>query len=224
VKCAILIDGAYLEMLMIKEHDRAQIDYDKLAVGLVKRVSDSIGLDLDLLRTYYYHALPWSPPDPDDEERERVSKKRGFFHRLEFLPRFMVKLGRTQRVLNDDGSTTYQQKGVDVMLASDMVYLASRSLVDHIIMLAPDADYVPAVRMVKELGVVVHLVHGGNLAASTEMRKECDERIELDKEFVYSARRGENPRGQEPKQKPQPKPKSDDRRDPGEGVVDYYNR
>jgi len=221
MKAAILIDGAYLEMLMIKEHDRAQVDYHKLALGLIKRVSRHAGQHIDLLRTYYYHALPWSPPDPDEDERERVAKKRGFFHRLEFLPRFSVKLGRTQRVLNDDGSTTYQQKGVDVMLAADMVYLASRGLIDHIILLAPDADYAPAVRLVKELGVVVHLVHGGNLAASTEMRKECDERIELDPEFVRQSRRSGG--SQRPNQDQQPK-EAKEPRDRGEGVADYFNR
>lgn len=194
MKAAILIDGAYLEMLMIKEHNRAQVDYHKLAIGLIKKISRTVGSHVELLRTYYYHALPWSPIDPSEEELERVNKKRGFFHRLEYLPRFTVKLGRTQRVLNDDGSTTYQQKGVDVMLAADMVYLASRALVGHIILLAPDSDYVPAVRLIKDLGVIVHLVHGGNLAASAEMRKECDERLELDQEFVYQARRTGNVR------------------------------
>ena len=194
MKAAILIDGAYLEMLMIKEHNRAQVDYHKLTIGLVKRISRMIGTPVELLRTYYYHALPWAPPEPNEEEQERVSKKRGFFHRLEYLPRFMVKLGRTQRVLNDDGTTTFQQKGVDVMLASDMVSLAARGLVDHVILLAPDADYVPAVRLVKDMGLIVHLVHGGNLAASSEMRKECDERLELDAEFVYQARRTGNVR------------------------------
>ena len=192
MKSTIMIDGAYLEMLMIKEHNRAQVDYHKLATGLVKRVSRLVGTPVNLLRTYYYHALPWSPIDPTDEELDRVNKKRGFFHRLEYLPRFTVKLGRTQRVLNDDGSTIYQQKGVDVMLASDTVYLAARGLVDHVVLLAPDADYAPAVRLIKDMGVVVHLVHGSNLAASSEMRKECDERIELDQDFIYQCRRSGN--------------------------------
>ncbi|MCP4550043.1 MAG: NYN domain-containing protein [bacterium] len=215
MKAAILIDGAYLEMLMIKEHNRAQVDYHKLAMGLIKRVSAIAGHRVDLLRTYYYHALPWAPPEPTEEEIERVNKKRGFFHRLEYLPRFTVKLGSTQRVLNDDSSTTFQQKGVDVLLATDMIFLATRNLVDHIVMLAPDADYVPAVRMVKDLGITVYLVHGGNLAASSEMRKEVDERIELDSEFIYQARRTGNVR--QPDHSNQPKP-------PDNEGFDYYNR
>ena len=213
MRAALFIDGAFLEVLIIKEHERAQVDYHKLAMGLIKRVSRNAGQPVDLLRTYYYHALPWAPPEPDDEERERVTKKRGFFHRLEFLPRFTVKLGRTQRVLADDGSVTYQQKGVDVMLAADMVHLASRGVVDHLILLAPDADYVPAVRLVKDLGVVVHLVHGANVAACAEMRRECDERIELDADFVHQARRSGNVRRNET---------SPEFRD--EGVSDYFNR
>ena len=213
MRAALFIDGAFLEVLIIKEHERAQVDYHKLAMGLIKRVSRNAGQPVDLLRTYYYHALPWAPPEPDDEERERVTKKRGFFHRLEFLPRFTVKLGRTQRVLADDGSVTFQQKGVDVMLAADMVHLASRGVVDHLILLAPDADYVPAVRLVKDLGVVVHLVHGANVAACAEMRRECDECIELDADFVHQARRSGNVRRNETP------PEFRD-----EGMSDYFNR
>jgi hypothetical protein len=48
--------------------------------------------------------------------------------------------------------------------------------------------------MVKDMGVVVHLVHGGNLSASADMRMACDERIELDGDFVYDVRRGGNVR------------------------------
>lgn len=193
-KAAILIDGAYLEMLLIKEHDRAQVDYHKLTLGLIKKVSRYVGRNVNLLRTYYYHALPWAPAEPDEDEEERVYKKRGFFHRLEYLPRFEVKLGRTQRVLTDDGATSFEQRGVDVQLVADMIYLAARGIVDHIILVAPDSDFVPAVKMVKDMGVVVHLVHGGNLSASADMRMACDERIELDSDFVYEVRRGGNVR------------------------------
>jgi len=191
-KAVILIDGAYLEMLLIKEHDRAQVDYNKLTLALIKRVSRYIGTHVDLLRTYYYHALPWAPAEPNEEEAERVYKKRGFFHRLEYLPRFEVRLGRTQRVLTEDGAMSFEQRGVDVQLVADMVNLAARGIVEHIVLVAPDSDFVPAVRMVKDLGVVVHLVHGSNLSASADMRMTCDERIELDADFVYDVRRGGN--------------------------------
>ena len=193
-KAAILIDGAYLEMRLIKEHDRAQVDYHKLTLGLVKRVSRYAGGHVSLLRTYYYHALPWAPAEPDEEEQDRVYKKRGFFHRLEYLPRFEVRLGRTQRVLTEEGATSFEQRGVDVQLVADMVNLSAKGLVDHIVLVAPDSDFVPAVRMVKDMGVVVHLVHGGNLSASADMRMACDERIELDGDFVYDVRRGGNVR------------------------------
>ena len=193
-KAVILIDGAYLEMLLIKEHDRAQVDYHKLALGLVKKVSRFVGQPVHLMRTYYYHALPWAPADPTEEERERVYKKQGFFHRLEYLPRFEVKLGRTQRTISEDGTVFFEQRGVDVQLVADFVNLAARGMVEHLVLVAPDSDYVPVVKMVKDLGVIVHLVHGGNLSSNAEMRKECDERIELDPDFVYDVRRSGNVR------------------------------
>ena len=92
------------------------------------------------------------------------------------------------------GAVSFEQRGVDVQLVADMVNLAARGQVDHIILVAPGSDYVPVVKMVKDMGVVVHLVHGGNLSSNAEMRKECDERIELDPEFVYDVRRSGNVR------------------------------
>ena len=215
-----------MELININEdtYDYGNLLFRSRDGGRSWSTADNLGQRVDLLRTYYYHALPWAPQEPIDEEIERVNKKRGFFHRLEYLPRFSVKLGSTQRVLNDDGSTTFQQKGVDVLLATDMIYLASSRIVDNIIMIAPDSDYVPAVRMVKDLGVTVFLVHGGNLASSSEMRKAVDERIELDPEFIYQSRRTGNVRQSEVRQ---PEVRQPEARQPekheNEGF-DYYNR
>lgn len=189
MKAAVQIDGAYLERMLSEEHSSPAIDYSKLVNKLVNTVITNSEPDLFLLRTYYYHALPWIGRSPNEQEIEMHKKKQGFFTRLEHLPRFDVYLGRTQRIVNDDGTYSYQQKGVDVMMAAQMVEMAARGLINHLILLAPDGDYAPAVRIVKSFGVVVHLAHGQRPAPAAELVKVADERIELDSDFLIDCMR-----------------------------------
>ena len=189
MRIMIQIDGAYLERMLSEEHNSPAIDYSKLATKLVNTVITTSEADLYLLRTYYYHALPWIGKNPSDQEQEMFKKKQGFFTRLEHLPRFDIYLGRTQRILNEDGTFTYQQKGVDVLLATHMISMAAKGTITHLILLAPDGDYVPAIRAVKEMGVVVHLAHGQRPQASSELIKAADERIELTADFLIDCMR-----------------------------------
>lgn len=189
MRVAVQIDGAYLERMLAEEHNSPAVDYAKLVNKLVNTIATNAESDLYMLRTYYYHALPWIGKNPSDQEIEMHKKKQGFFTRLEHLPRFDVYLGRTQRILNDDGSFTFQQKGVDVMLAAHMVEMAARGYIQHLILLAPDGDYVPAVRIVKDLGVIVYLAHGQRPQASAELIKSVDERLELDADFLIDCMR-----------------------------------
>ena len=189
MRIMVQIDGAYLERMLAEEHSSPAVDYSKLVNKLVNTVITDSESDLYLLRTYYYHALPWIGKNPSEQEEEMYKKKQGFFTRLEHLPRFDVYLGRTQRILNDDGSFTFQQKGVDVLLSAHMIEMAMRGSSQHLILLAPDGDYVPAVRIVKTQGVVVHLAHGQRPQASAELIKVVDERIELSAEFLIDCMR-----------------------------------
>ncbi len=189
MRISVHIDGAYLERMLSEEHNSPAIDYGKLVNKLVNTVITNSETDLYLMRAYYYHALPWIGRTPTDQEEGMWEKKQGFFTRLQHLPRFDVHLGRTQRILNEDGSVTFQQKGVDVMLASHMIELSTRGFIRHIILLAPDGDYVPAVRMVKQYGVIVHLAHGQKPPPSAELIKVADERIELTSDFLIDCMR-----------------------------------
>ncbi len=190
MRIMLQIDGAYLERMLSEEHNSPAIDYSKLANKLVNTVITDSESDLYLLRTYYYHALPWIGRQPNEQEEEMWKKKQGFFTRLAHLPRFDVYLGRTQRIVNDDGSYVFQQKGVNVMMASHMVEMACSGHVTHLILLAPDGDYVPAVRIVKSHGVIVHLAHGQRPQASSELIKAADERIEVTGDFLVDCMRG----------------------------------
>jgi len=93
MRVMVQIDGAYLERMLSEEHNSPAVDYSKLVNKLVNTVITTSESDLYLLRTYYYHALPWIGKNPTEAEEEMYRKKQGFFTRLEHLPRFDVYLG-----------------------------------------------------------------------------------------------------------------------------------
>ena len=156
-RIAIFIDGAYLDYCLRDEFNSSRIDYGTLAAQL----SDGH----DLLRTYYYHCLPYQSDPPTTEEASRFGRMQSFVSQLERLPRFSVKLGKLAfRGKRDDGRPILVQKRVDIMLGVDLVQLSTKGQISTAALVAGDSDFLPAVSVAKQEGVVVHLYHGTNTA------------------------------------------------------------
>ena len=192
MRCAVFIDGAYLEKLLRDEQGGIPIDLEKLSDWLMERVRGGTAeIPMAHLRSYYYHALPWEPHEgATREERDRVQNKRSFFHRIEHLNRFEVRLGRTQRFFDEAcGVYRFEQKGVDVLLSVDLVSLAARGDIQYAVLLAPDGDFVPAVKAAKNSGTVIFLAAGETPPPAWELRKECDQYIPLEREEMQRLRR-----------------------------------
>ena len=85
-RVAIFIDGAYLENVLRGEFQNAQIDFQALA--------NSLAGESNILRTYYYQCPSYRSNPPTQQEQDRYSNQRRFFHALESLPRYTVRLGR----------------------------------------------------------------------------------------------------------------------------------
>lgn len=178
-RCAIFIDGAYVDKLFEHHLGGIRVDYAKLATRF------SAGKDL--LRTYYYHCPPYQSSPPTVEERRRFSSSERFFGALSRLPRFQVRLGKLEyRGDRDDGSPIFVQKRVDILLGVDMVELAATRQITQAILVAGDSDFLPAIEVVKRHGVLTELWHGtrgGQGRQSTchnDLWNMCDERFEID--------------------------------------------
>src|ERR1700736_4465549 len=119
-RVAIFIDGGYLDFVLREEFDNARIDYEKFAAWMAG--------PNEMLRTYYYHCLPYQSNPPTDEERRRFSQAQSFFGRLCRLPRFHVREGKLAYRGRDasTGLAIFEQKRVDLMLGLDMALLASK--------------------------------------------------------------------------------------------------
>ena len=173
-KIAIFIDGGYLYRILEDDFGGLKIDYKKL--------SSLIAANHSLLRTYYYDCPPYESPKPTNEEIQRKSAKQRFFSALEKIERYEVRLGRLRFT-----GEKYEQKGVDVHLAIDLVQLASKHLITYAALIAADNDFVPAVKVAKNEGVVVQLYHGKSFDRRQHLWQVCDDRIQMTNSWINQA-------------------------------------
>ena len=174
-RAAIFIDGAYLEYVLRDEFNSSPIDFRALSLAMAGQA--------DILRTYYYHCPPYQGNPPTQEESRRYAARRSFYTALDRLPRFSVRLGRlAPRGLELDGTPRYEQKRVDILLGVDLVLLAAKGQIQQAILFAGDSDFIPAVEIARNEGVLVRLFHGNN--CHSDLWQEVDERVKIDQSFI----------------------------------------
>lgn len=185
-KAAVFIDGGYFEKI-IKHYfsirDRYGTVQNEPVVDFL-RLSDHLSHPYMRFRTYYYNCMSYQSSPPTEDERIRYAMRSRFIQYLKMRPRFQVRLGR----LRKSASGEFEQKGVDVQLAIDMVELSATRTIQKAILIGGDADYVPPVRKARDYHVIVELVYHPR-HVSSELLESCDERREKTKELVDLARK-----------------------------------
>lgn len=174
-KCAIFIDGGYLNRVLDKFGKDISLDYLKF--------SEQICLDLNLnrLRTYFYHCLPFIRADNNhDMSRHRSMQK--FLSKLKRLPRFEIKLGKLQLIGNQ-----FRQKMVDVLMSLDIVNMCFDNKVQYVVLIAGDTDFVPAIKKAKDCGAIVHLFYHPK-SIHNRLLDEVDELHIISEELINKCR------------------------------------
>ena len=123
-----------------------------------------------LIRTYYYNATRIK----EDNSQQYEAQQR-FFDALRRLPYFDLRLGRLVR----KGPSTVIEKGIDVRIAVDMLQMAYKNIYDVAILVSGDADYVPAIEAVKDVGKHVKLACMKK-SRSIALANSVDQVIDLD--------------------------------------------
>jgi uncharacterized LabA/DUF88 family protein len=149
-RVCLFIDGSNFYHALKEAGLPVNVDFYKLSSRLT-------GTERRHVHTYYYNT-PLVRPRRDDPEyaakEERCRSQQRFFNALRFVPNLTFKPGRFQRLPN--GGQT--EKGVDVMLAIDMLTLAFKDRYDAAILISSDADFKHAIEVIKfETGKTVEL-------------------------------------------------------------------
>lgn len=167
-RLAIFIDGGYVDALASK-HFSLRIDYGEFVNAVVGTISNRTAEPLDLLRTYYYNCLPCQSSPPTESEAKHFAGKRRFFSALTRLDRFLVRQGRLAfRGYDGQGNPIFQQKLIDLLLGLDFALLSGKHQITHAALVAGDSDFIPAIEIAKQEGIVVSLFHGPNKAYAQE--------------------------------------------------------
>ena len=160
----IFIDGSNLYHVLKQNTDKQNLDY--------KRFSEKLCGDRELIRTYYYNIRQESPDNPKlAESQDR------FLNALYETDYLEVKLG----IWKQRGQTMVE-KGVDVMIASDLIAHAYEDHYDTAILVSGDADFYPALQVVKDTGKQVEVAaFDSNL--SSEAARFSDVIIKFDNRY-----------------------------------------
>ncbi len=160
----IYIDGSNLYHVLTENCDRHDLVFGKFVDKLVG--------DRTLVRTYYYNIRQ----NPSVNAQSSADQDR-FLQTLSETPFFEVRLGVHRRHRD-----TVVEKGVDVMLATDLVVGAFRDLYDMAIVVSGDGDFFPAMQVAKDQGKHVEVAaFDSNL--SPEARRVADTSLIFTKSY-----------------------------------------
>ncbi|MCX6008202.1 MAG: NYN domain-containing protein [Chloroflexi bacterium] len=160
----IFIDGSNLYHSLKNNFKRVDLNFAEFTKKLVGQ--------RHLIRTYYYNVLQ-EPVQRTDGTREQQD--------------FLETLRKTQYLELRLGTTKLSQgipveRGIDVMLATDLLYFASNNSYDIAILVSGDSDFGYTLQVVKNMGKHVEVAYFEN-AASRDLINSADFLHELDRKF-----------------------------------------
>jgi len=163
-RVAIFIDGSNLYHALqsnCRRHDLNFADFTSKLCGTRRQ-----------FRTYYYNVLqdPSQRPDVYREQQE-------FLDILRKTPYLEVRLGGTKIA---QGIPV--EKGIDIMLATDLLYFAWNDFYDVAVLVSGDSDFAYALRAVKNMGKHVEVAYFES-GVSKDLLNVADNRHLLDRGF-----------------------------------------
>jgi uncharacterized LabA/DUF88 family protein len=164
-RVAIFIDGSNLYHSVKNNFGRHDLNFTELA--------NKLSANRRLFRIYYYNVLQ----DPS-QYPESYREQQDFLDALRKTPYLEIRLGTTKRALG-------VEKGIDVMIATDLLYFAWSGFYDVAILISGDADFAYAAQAVKNMGKHVEVAYFEN-GISKDLLDVADNRYLLDRAFFES--------------------------------------
>ncbi len=164
-RVAIFIDGSNLYHALQSNFRRHDLNFAEFSSKLCSSRS--------LFRTYYYNVLqdPTQRPEGYREQQE-------FLDILRKTPYLEVRLGSIKIAQG-----VAVEKGVDIMLATDLLYFAWNNFYDVAVLVSGDSDFAYALQAVKNMGKHVEVAYFEG-TISKDLLDVADNRHLLDRRFL----------------------------------------
>lgn len=171
----IFIDGGYLRSKIKEKFGHDKIDFSGLPWILADKAKWGT-IHMEFSRIYYYDAIV-----DYKEDKEKHEAQESYFENIRKINNYEVKLGRLIKTSKENG---YRQKGVDVLLAVDMISKAHLNHYDIALLLAGDDDYLDMVKSIKDF--TGKRVYGAYFEsnASKKLIESFDKRIPITEDII----------------------------------------
>ena len=163
-RMVIFIDGSNLYHALRANFRRYDLNFAEFARKLCG--------ERRLFRTYYYNVLQ----DPN-QRAEGHREQQDFLNALRETPYLEVRLGSTKLAQG-----ILVEKGIDVMLATDLLHFAWNGLYDVAVLVSGDSDFAYALQAVKNMGKHVEVAYFES-SVSRDLLDVADNRHLLDPKF-----------------------------------------
>jgi uncharacterized LabA/DUF88 family protein len=163
-RVAIFIDGSNLYHSLKNNFKRYDLNFAEFARKLVG--------PRRLVRTYYYNVL-----QDTSQKIEGHREQSDFLDTLRKTPYLELRLGTTKF-----SQGVQVEKGIDVMIATDLLYFAANNAYDIAVLVSGDADFTYTLQVVKNMGKHIELAYFDN-AASKDLLNVADHLHALDNKF-----------------------------------------
>ncbi|MEW6033559.1 MAG: NYN domain-containing protein [Chloroflexota bacterium] len=148
-RVAVFIDGSNLYHALRESLGRTDLNFAEFVHKLCGQRR--------LFRTYYYNILQEQSQNPDGYREQQE-----FLDALRKTPYLEVRLGQTKL-----HQGVQVEKGVDIMLATDLLQYGWNGLYDVAILVSGDGDFAYALQTAKNMGKHVEVAHFERNASKT---------------------------------------------------------
>lgn len=183
-KLAVLLDGGFVKKRLYAQHKRFPTVADiQSHIGTIMG-SQYLKDQAEIFRIYYYDAPPYEGKSANPISKVQINfgatkeaaQNKSLLGKLELEPFFAVrrgeiihtgwKLGKSalkslagaQRAITaQDLVPDMGQKGVDLRIGLDIAWISLKRLVDEIVLVTGDSDFVPAMKFARKEGIRIYL-------------------------------------------------------------------
>lgn len=197
-RVAVLLDGGFVQKRLFFRQGKQM----PTAQEILDFAHSCVGPDEELFRIYYYDCPPFSGTltHPVSGETEDYSQTEVFAARtalideiaqadyVAFRPGVLTAAGwklkytsqkalakSTRTCTVNDFVPDWAQKRVDMNIGLDVAWLASKGIIDRIILVSADTDFIPAMEFARREGVQVVIVPMDSSTLSKSLRANADE-------------------------------------------------
>lgn len=191
-KVNVLIDGGFFERKFYEIHKKSAT-----AADVVKEVESVMQLVIAktagdtkdiLFRVFYYDCKPFGDKVWNHDKTKEIdftisskfASKTAFLKDLAMQDKFALRLGE----LSFDGwkndlhnpkkwKPDFKQKGVDMKVGLDMASMATKYIIDKIVLIAGDSDFIAPIKFVRKEGIQVYLYPMGH-KVKRNLIEHCD--------------------------------------------------